>query len=249
MTTITRNLPWLVRDLGVSIIGQECYTSLVENLALTDVQCLKYALSKGLGVGIVIGGSIMKVPQLLLILRAHSARGLSLTAVCLRNTCLLHKPLLFVSKRVPFLNIRREPVFNSSKRTHYLSYRLLLPSVTQAQRQPRNRIPRDASYRGITGHCPRRNPILPATFYSSIVYLLQAAANTAELPRSVNRATFRIRSLVTDHRMLGEVVYDTAGSGGLASFRQLPSGVGVERNPWFSVMDILGKNGSRGEGF
>lgn len=80
MSAITWNLPWFIRDLGVSVIGQECYTSLVENLALTDVQCLKYALSKGLGVGIVIGGSVMKVPQLLLILRAHSARGLSLTA-------------------------------------------------------------------------------------------------------------------------------------------------------------------------
>lgn len=40
--------------------------SLVENLNVEDVNCLKYALSKGLGIGIVVGGSIMKVPQLLL---------------------------------------------------------------------------------------------------------------------------------------------------------------------------------------
>lgn len=45
---------------------QECYTSLVENLNISDVQCLKYSLSKGLGIGIVVGGSVMKVPQLLL---------------------------------------------------------------------------------------------------------------------------------------------------------------------------------------
>lgn len=85
MTTITRNLPPFIRDLGVSIVGkvsllvlfvlepaltftlvQKCYTSLVENLDVTDIECLKYSLSKGLGLGIVVGGSIMKVPQLLL---------------------------------------------------------------------------------------------------------------------------------------------------------------------------------------
>ncbi|KAJ6594449.1 hypothetical protein B0H19DRAFT_1095539 [Mycena capillaripes] len=80
MTTITRNLPWFIRDLGVSIVGKECYTSLIENLNIGDMKCIKYSISKGLGIGIVVGGSIMKVPQLLLIVRAQSARGLSLEA-------------------------------------------------------------------------------------------------------------------------------------------------------------------------
>ena len=44
---------------------QKCYVILVENLDVTDVDCLKYAMSKALGVGIVAGGSIMKVPQLI----------------------------------------------------------------------------------------------------------------------------------------------------------------------------------------
>lgn len=83
ISSITRNLPWFIKDLGVSIIGQvsvsfivavasdvdikqECYTSLVENIDVRDVKCLKYSLSKVLGIGIVIGGSIMKVPQILL---------------------------------------------------------------------------------------------------------------------------------------------------------------------------------------
>lgn len=80
MTAITRNLPWFIADVGAAVIGQKCYSSLVENLNIGDVECLKYALSKGLGFGIVVGGSIMKVPQLLLILSAQSARGLSLPA-------------------------------------------------------------------------------------------------------------------------------------------------------------------------
>ncbi|KAJ7646768.1 mannose-P-dolichol utilization defect 1 protein [Roridomyces roridus] len=85
MTSITRNLPWFIRDLGVSIVGQECYTSLIENLDLSDVKCIKYSISKGLGIGIVVGGSIVKVPQLLSILNAKSARGLSLPAYILET--------------------------------------------------------------------------------------------------------------------------------------------------------------------
>ncbi|KAI0703760.1 hypothetical protein BC835DRAFT_1303030 [Cytidiella melzeri] len=85
MTSITRNLPWFIKDVGVVIVGQKCYVSLVEDLNISDVDCLKYALSKGLGIGIVVGGSIMKVPQLLLILSAKSARGLSLSAYVLET--------------------------------------------------------------------------------------------------------------------------------------------------------------------
>lgn len=79
--------------------------SLVENLNVNDVQCLKYAISKGLGIGIVVGGSVMKVPQMLLstpasplitrtsiltllamsVLNAGSAEGLSLTAYILET--------------------------------------------------------------------------------------------------------------------------------------------------------------------
>ncbi|KIK96149.1 hypothetical protein PAXRUDRAFT_826275 [Paxillus rubicundulus Ve08.2h10] len=85
MTAITQNLPWFISDLGAAIIGQKCYSSLVENLNIDDVDCLKYSLSKGLGLGIVVGGSIMKVPQLMLVLSARSARGLSLPAYVLET--------------------------------------------------------------------------------------------------------------------------------------------------------------------
>lgn len=85
------------------MIKQECYTSLIESLDVGDVKCLKYSLSKVLGVGIVFGGSVMKVPQILLskcpqkhimlvdvkwwsaVVNAHSARGLSLSAYILET--------------------------------------------------------------------------------------------------------------------------------------------------------------------
>ncbi|KAH8823489.1 hypothetical protein DL96DRAFT_1670907 [Flagelloscypha sp. PMI_526] len=85
MTNITRNFPWFISQPGIAIIGQECYTILVENLELSDIKCLKYGLSKGLGIGIVIGGSIMKLPQVLLIVRARSSRGLSLPSYIMES--------------------------------------------------------------------------------------------------------------------------------------------------------------------
>lgn len=44
---------------------QECYTTLVWDTDLTSQECLKHALSKVLGLGIVVGGSIVKVPQII----------------------------------------------------------------------------------------------------------------------------------------------------------------------------------------
>jgi len=85
MSVLAQYIPWFIKDLGVSIIGDECYTSLVENLSVGDIKCLKYSLSKVLGIGIVFGGSIMKVPQILLIVNARSARGLSLLAYILET--------------------------------------------------------------------------------------------------------------------------------------------------------------------
>ena len=87
--------------------SQKCYASIVEDLNLSDIECLKYSLSKGLGVGIVVGGSIMKLPQLLLsmwsickylwhrsltrflVLSARSARGISLSSYAIETFCYL----------------------------------------------------------------------------------------------------------------------------------------------------------------
>lgn len=63
MTAITHNIPSFLRDPAVALIGEKCYTVLVYDFDITHSECLKYALSKGLGLGIVLGGSIVKIPQ------------------------------------------------------------------------------------------------------------------------------------------------------------------------------------------
>ena len=53
------------------------------NLDLTSSECLKLALSKVLGLGMVAGGAILKLPQILTVVRSGSARGLSLSSYIL----------------------------------------------------------------------------------------------------------------------------------------------------------------------
>jgi mannose-P-dolichol utilization defect protein 1 len=64
---VTHNIPSFLRDPAVALIGEKCYTVLVYDFDITHSECLKYALSKGLGLGIVLGGSIVKIPQVSLI--------------------------------------------------------------------------------------------------------------------------------------------------------------------------------------
>lgn len=78
-------IPTLLREPAVALIGEKCVSSLLENLNIHDVECIKYSVSKGLGLGIVLGGSIVKIPQILTILKNGSAQGLSLTSYLLET--------------------------------------------------------------------------------------------------------------------------------------------------------------------
>lgn len=85
LTPVTHNLPRPLQDVGKQIIGNTCYRSLVHNITLSDTECLKYAISKGLGLGIVAASSIVKVPQLLKILNSQSAEGVSFLSYLLET--------------------------------------------------------------------------------------------------------------------------------------------------------------------
>ncbi|KAF3922580.1 hypothetical protein AA313_de0201199 [Arthrobotrys entomopaga] len=85
LQSITTSLPAPIRNLGISLIGDHCYTSLIENIDVTDVACIKLGISKGLGIGIIAAASIVKVPQILKILNSNSAAGLSLLSTLLET--------------------------------------------------------------------------------------------------------------------------------------------------------------------
>lgn len=86
---ITHNLPAPIRDLGVSIIGETCYQSLLLDVNIEDVDCIKLAVSKGLGIGIIAASSIVKVPQILKLLNSRSADGVSFLSYLLETTAYL----------------------------------------------------------------------------------------------------------------------------------------------------------------
>jgi mannose-P-dolichol utilization defect protein 1 len=57
----------------------------VENLDVFDTACLKLGVSKVLGLGIVVAGSIVKLPQLLKLVNSKSGEGLSLSGYILET--------------------------------------------------------------------------------------------------------------------------------------------------------------------
>ncbi|PQE30119.1 Mannose-P-dolichol utilization defect 1 protein [Rutstroemia sp. NJR-2017a WRK4] len=86
---ITHNLPAPIRDLGVSLLGKTCYKTLLLDIDPSQTECLKLAISKGLGVGIIATSSIVKVPQILKLISSKSASGVSFLSYLLETSAYL----------------------------------------------------------------------------------------------------------------------------------------------------------------
>ncbi|PHH71807.1 hypothetical protein CDD80_4975 [Ophiocordyceps camponoti-rufipedis] len=99
---LTHNLPVPLRDLGVSLLGPDCYRSLVLDIDLSASECLKLAVSKGLGVAIVCAASVVKLPQIIKLMRARSADGVSFLSYLLETSALLITLAYNVRNGFPF---------------------------------------------------------------------------------------------------------------------------------------------------
>lgn len=86
---ITHNLPAPIRELGISLLGGPCYETLLIDIDPTNQECLKLAVSKGLGLGIVAASSIVKVPQILKLASSGSADGVSFLSYLLETAAYL----------------------------------------------------------------------------------------------------------------------------------------------------------------
>ncbi|KAH8925137.1 mannose-P-dolichol utilization defect 1 protein [Atractiella rhizophila] len=84
---LTSSLPYPIPQLGEALIGPQCYKTLILDVN-PEPECLKHAVSKVLGVGIIAGGSIVKVPQILNILKSRSTKGLSFSSYALDTASL-----------------------------------------------------------------------------------------------------------------------------------------------------------------
>lgn len=87
---ITHNLPAPITSTGRTLLGPFCYKTLILDIdPFTSPDCLKLAISKALGIGIIGASSIVKVPQLLKLLNSQSAAGLSFLSYLLETSSYL----------------------------------------------------------------------------------------------------------------------------------------------------------------
>ncbi|KAK7480584.1 hypothetical protein BaRGS_00028160 [Batillaria attramentaria] len=63
------------------IVPQPCFDKFFVDFDFLDVPCLKVAVSKALGFGIILGSLIVKLPQIIKMLQAKSGAGISLMSV------------------------------------------------------------------------------------------------------------------------------------------------------------------------
>ncbi|TVY47495.1 Mannose-P-dolichol utilization defect 1 protein [Lachnellula occidentalis] len=83
---ITHALPAPIHELGTSIIGDVCYKTLILDINLESTECLKLAVSKGLGLGIIAASSIVKIPQILKLFSSKSSSGISFLSYFLETS-------------------------------------------------------------------------------------------------------------------------------------------------------------------
>ena len=83
---VTRALPKPVFKAGVALLGTECYKTLVLDIKPeASPECVKLAASKILGIGIIAGSSVVKVPQILKLINSQSASGVSFSSYLLET--------------------------------------------------------------------------------------------------------------------------------------------------------------------
>ncbi|MCJ1375373.1 hypothetical protein MMC20_006608 [Loxospora ochrophaea] len=89
LAPLTHSLPTPLQNLGTSLLGPACYSILILDLNPTHTPCLTLAVSKTLSLTIIALSSIVKIPQLLTLLQARSAQGLSFTSYLLETAAFL----------------------------------------------------------------------------------------------------------------------------------------------------------------
>lgn len=99
---ITRKIPLPIQNIAISTIGDECYQRLVLDINLESTECLKLVISKALGIGIIGASSIVKVPQILKLVKSRSAAGISFLSYLLETSSYLISLAYNIRNGFPF---------------------------------------------------------------------------------------------------------------------------------------------------
>lgn len=81
---------------------ETCYDEFFLNFNFLDVPCLKIVMSKALGIGIILGSVLVKLPQILKLMGAKSAEGLSFKSVLLELLAITGTMAYSISNKFPF---------------------------------------------------------------------------------------------------------------------------------------------------
>ncbi|XP_050591350.1 mannose-P-dolichol utilization defect 1 protein homolog isoform X1 [Bombus affinis] len=73
----------LIRNVSLLLFTEECIEEYFDDMNFFHVGCFKLALSKFLGLGIIGGSLLVKIPQIVKILRSKSAEGINVFSVLL----------------------------------------------------------------------------------------------------------------------------------------------------------------------
>ncbi|XP_065056769.1 mannose-P-dolichol utilization defect 1 protein homolog [Rhopilema esculentum] len=87
---------------ALMLIPRKCHDEFFVKFNFLDVPCLKIALAKALGYGIVIGSAMVKIPQIVKVLQAKSVVGLSLLSILMEIISLLFSAAYSIDKGFPF---------------------------------------------------------------------------------------------------------------------------------------------------
>lgn len=79
-----------------------CYEEIIVRNNFANVDCLKLALSKCLGYGIIVGSTLVKVPQIMKIVQTQSGEGISVTSVLMELMGMTATAAYSYAQRYPF---------------------------------------------------------------------------------------------------------------------------------------------------
>ncbi|RPA97207.1 mannose-P-dolichol utilization defect 1 protein [Choiromyces venosus 120613-1] len=90
ITPYTSALPPSIQEPLQNLLTPICYNNLIRDFdPASNPQCVQYAISKAIGLGIVTLSTIIKVPQLIKLLSSQSSKGLSYLSYLLETTAYL----------------------------------------------------------------------------------------------------------------------------------------------------------------
>ncbi|KAH6937402.1 hypothetical protein HPB50_000049 [Hyalomma asiaticum] len=95
----------LLKQILQAFFPGKCYDEIIVRHNFENVDCLKLAFSKCLGYGIIVGSTLVKVPQIVKIVQTQSGEGISVTSVLMELIGMTATAAYSYAQRYPFRTI------------------------------------------------------------------------------------------------------------------------------------------------